>query len=460
MVTVAKGDGGAALLSTYEQSEYNNAPDPGENRRPLAIAAVGGLAAIALAGLSFLALSNADNDSDQATTRADDALASAGITASTDLPADADAAAPALPYPQQDRPDLFVEIDQTADPEDDAQLVKDGTTSTTEAGSSSTTVVDGSSTTATTEAGATTTAADGRTTTTDTETTQAPGTTEAPGTTDAPGTSEARATTEAPATTQAPATTRPPTTQATTTTAAPTTTSPPTTSGGGGNCNSNGEFERVFRDDFNGSSVNTGNWSLYDSPGNRGFGLRRPSAISVSNGKLIITAKMENGSLVSGGMSLKRDMPYGKYVFRVRTDNDPDRATSGVILTWPQAGNNHRNGENNMYETLAKTTNRNPFFTFIHKPFGNASTQEHYRHDADGAQFQVMSMEWTPSRITITRQGPGSSSSDSWTVNETGADLIPDVPHHLAIQLDGWKHSMSSTVRMEVDYVEVYKYCG
>ncbi|MGB5760813.1 MAG: hypothetical protein WBM50_28115 [Acidimicrobiales bacterium] len=34
-----------------------------------------------------------------------------------------------------------------------------------------------------------------------------------------------------------------------------------------------------------------------------------------------------------------------------------------------------------------------------------------------------------------------------------------DVAHHLAIQLDAWKHSIADPVRIEVDHVEVYKFC-
>lgn len=247
------------------------------------------------------------------------------------------------------------------------------------------------------------------------------------------------------------------------TTAGPTTITRPTTappSTAGGNCSGGGEFERIFRDDFSGSSLG-GNWSQFNSQGNSNYGLRVPSANTVANGRLIITAQMRNGTLESGGMSHAIDQRYGKYVVRVRTDNDPSQAVSGVVLTWPQSGVHPRDGENNIYETLVKTPNRNPFFTFIHKPYGSKSDQEHYKHTADGAQFQLMTMEWTPDRITIIREGPGGATyRDVWTVNETSADLIPDVAHHLSIQLDAWKHSIAGPVRMEVDYVEIYKYCG
>lgn len=214
-------------------------------------------------------------------------------------------------------------------------------------------------------------------------------------------------------------------------------------------------------DDFNGSSLG-GHWLEWNSAGNGGHGLRRSSALTVSGGRLLITARMVDGTLVSGGLNHRHAQTYGKYVFRVRTDVDPDKAMSGVVLTWPQSNQHPRDGENNIYETLPHESSptRDPFYSFIHKPFGSTSDQEYKIHRADGAQWQTMTMEWTPDRITITREGPGGSGSDTWTVRETSADLIPDVAHQFHIQLDATKDSISGTVTMEVDHAGVYRYCG
>jgi hypothetical protein len=130
---------------------------------------------------------------------------------------------------------------------------------------------------------------------------------------------------------------------------------------------------------------------------------------------------------------------------------------SGVVLTWPASNVHPRDGENNMYETLPHqdSPTRNPFYTFIHKPFGGTGDQEYKIWRADAAQWQTMTMEWTPDRITVTRDG-----GETWTVNETGADLIPDVPHRFHMQLDAFQPSISSQVTMQVDFAEVYRYCG
>ncbi len=228
---------------------------------------------------------------------------------------------------------------------------------------------------------------------------------------------------------------------------------------GGGTC-----FRQVFRDDFNGSSLGS-QWTPYNSVGNAGYGLRRPSAISVRDGKLIMTAKNNSdGVLVSGGMSLKQSQTYGRYRFRVRTDADYNKATSGVILTWPASGNQPRDGENNMYETGWGDPSRKPFFSYIHEPFQdtNRPTQQAWLpHYADGTQWQIMTMEWTPDQIRIVREGPGDQNWKEYVVKERSDDnVIPDVDHFVAIQLDNWKHSSSNTVRMEVDWIEVSEYCG
>ncbi len=225
-------------------------------------------------------------------------------------------------------------------------------------------------------------------------------------------------------------------------------------------CAAGAEFELVFRDDFDGSEL-AEHWLPFYSVGNAGYGLRRPSAITVENGLMVITAEMQDGKLVSGGASHDFGQQYGKYRFRVRTDRDPSLATSGTILTWPTSGVHPRDGENDIYETLVQTADRNPFFTFIHEPFGTVHDQVYIVHEADATQFQIMTMEWTPDRMVITREGPGGQNQiESHEIIENSDDLIPDNPHSFHIQLDAWRDSLDAAVQMHVDWVEVSTYCN
>jgi beta-glucanase (GH16 family) len=198
-------------------------------------------------------------------------------------------------------------------------------------------------------------------------------------------------------------------------------------------------------DYFTGSTVNTTRWSVYNGTGNQGHGVRRPSQVTVGNGRLIITARMVNGVLYSGGIANRTNRSYGRFEFLVRTDADPSAATSGTVLTWPQSGSMYRDGENDIYET-GSYADRNPFYSFIHYSSG----QFNMIHYASATQWHKMVLEWSPSAMRIYR--------DSTLVRTiTDATRIPDAKHHLSIQLDAIKSSMSGTVRMYVEYVRIYR---
>lgn len=209
-------------------------------------------------------------------------------------------------------------------------------------------------------------------------------------------------------------------------------------------------WQLVQSDDFNGTAVDTSKWSIYGPwiPGHAGNGIRDGRAISVGNGLLTITAQMINGTLVSGGMSNKLNQTYGKFEFRVRTDADPSQATSGAVLTWPESGRWPIDGENDIYETGVEA-DRNPVSSYVH--YGSDNKQYWFKHaGVDGTQWHTFAMEWTPTSIRIYRDGVL-----AWTVSDAAA--IPDVAHHLSIQLDAFKTSMSGKVRLQVDWVKIYK---
>ena len=209
-----------------------------------------------------------------------------------------------------------------------------------------------------------------------------------------------------------------------------------------------------MQDDFNGSSVDTSIWIPFDgSVGNGGFGLRRASALTVSGGLLNITAQMVDGSLVSSGVAHRVAQTYGRYEFRVRTDKDPSETMSGVVLTWPKSDVHPRDGENNIYETLWFPGDRHEFYSFIHRPFGQAHEQDYTVHNANSSDWHTMVMEWAPNQIKIFRDGALIKE-----LNETTADLIPDVPHLVTIQFDSWRQSIPSPVAMQVDYMKVSSY--
>jgi hypothetical protein len=198
-----------------------------------------------------------------------------------------------------------------------------------------------------------------------------------------------------------------------------------------------------------GTTPDTAAWSMYDSAGNGGNGLRRPSAFSIHDGMLDVVAQMEAGTLVSGGMAATQSSIGGYFVFRVRSDPDPSNATDAVVLTWPDDDVWPQHGENDMYET-GTGTSRDPFNSFVH--YGSTPLNQYvFTEHADGTQWHVMAMEWTPTKIAFYLDGclVGMPLTDP--------SAIPAYSHHVCIQLDAYKTMMGSPVHQYVDWVQVYK---
>ena len=206
----------------------------------------------------------------------------------------------------------------------------------------------------------------------------------------------------------------------------------------------------VFSDEFNGAAVDPAVWNMYNSPGHAGFGLRRPSALELDGqGNLVITAKMTDGQIVSGGMGARTDFTYGRVEFRVKTEPDPTGTMSGVVLTWPQKQWSPEFTENDIYETGPRVNNRSQFETFIH--FGTSNWQKWATHDVDPSQWHTIAMEWHPDLLEIYIDD-----RLSWSLSDPYA--IPDILHHVCLQLDARAtRTLTQPVRMWVDYIRVYQ---
>jgi beta-glucanase (GH16 family) len=211
--------------------------------------------------------------------------------------------------------------------------------------------------------------------------------------------------------------------------------------------NAQTKWEVVFEENFDDTAVDIATWNMYYGGGHVGNGLRRPEAFSTENGLLVITAQMKDGKLVSGAMAHRKNYTYGKFEFRVRTEKDSSLATSGVVLTWPESGKWPIDGELDIYETMLNGQ-RNPFYTVLHYAADNRQIQ--FEHHIDATQWHTITMEWLPDAIRIFRDG-----ELVYTCTERVA--IPQVPHHLCIQLDAFKTEMTGTVKMYVDWVKIYQ---
>lgn len=210
---------------------------------------------------------------------------------------------------------------------------------------------------------------------------------------------------------------------------------------------------RTGGDEFGDARVNGRRWSLYDSPGAFGNGLRRPSAVAQRDGLLTITARPRMGPGTSGGMAMTQGQLYGRWEFRARTD--VGRGYSPAILLWPDSERFPDDGELDMMEI--PYADRHAATAFVH--WGKANNIVSTETPGDFTQWHTFAMEWLPNRITWYVDGV-----KAWEV--TDRKMIPTKPMHLCIQLDQgpavkWIPAPDATtpeqVRLQVDWARVYR---
>jgi hypothetical protein len=181
-------------------------------------------------------------------------------------------------------------------------------------------------------------------------------------------------------------------------------------------------------------------WSVYDSAGNAGKGLRRRSQITVDGSKAIITGTSDG---TTGGMSAKFDRRrYGRWEIRMRVSaRDPQYHP--VLILRPVSGNAPCDGEVD-YAEASKDTSLMHFFN--HYSCDNHQTTAARKIDAT---------KWHTYAVQVTAAGVvGYLDGHVWFRD---AAHVPPTPMHQTIQLD-WFPDGGSTRQsfMEVDYVRVY----
>jgi hypothetical protein len=122
---------------------------------------------------------------------------------------------------------------------------------------------------------------------------------------------------------------------------------------------------------------------------------------------------------------------------------------SAEVFTWPQVQFTPEYTGNDVYSTGQVVDNHSIFSSFVH--FDAHDLQKLFHHNSDPSQWHTMIMDWTPERLDITRDG-----ALAWSI--TDRLVIPDVLHHVSIQLDARTDApLRRPVRMFVDYVRIYQ---
>jgi hypothetical protein len=192
-------------------------------------------------------------------------------------------------------------------------------------------------------------------------------------------------------------------------------------------------------------------WRRYgagsDWPGHDGHGLRVARAVRVKGGKAVITAREVNGTIQSGGFTVRPRYytKYGRVRARIRVDAGGSDVMSAVALTWP-VSNDRGDGELDFYETgLQRETIR----SFDH-PSGELATQACV-HPVRPTSWHDVSMTWEPRRIHFQVDGRTGCTF-------TRPTLIPGAKQRLTFQYDAFADHLGSTVsRMEIARVKVWR---
>ncbi|WP_270937327.1 glycoside hydrolase family 16 protein [Falsiroseomonas oryzae] len=208
------------------------------------------------------------------------------------------------------------------------------------------------------------------------------------------------------------------------------------------------DFTQVFRDDFDGSTLDRGIWKAAYS-GQYGNGMFRwdPSQLEVADGRLTIATELEGGSWVSGGTSTIPDgQTYGSYEFRARFD--PGQGTAGVVLLWPSS--NEWTDEVDIIET-----NRPQRESFGFTNHGDPNVTQYI--DVNVADWHTYRLDWTPGelKLFVDGQQKGYITTD-----------VPSQPMSFSMQgqvMGAWEHwfgggpdgSTPGRVEIEVDWVKV-----
>lgn len=202
-------------------------------------------------------------------------------------------------------------------------------------------------------------------------------------------------------------------------------------------------------------------WSVYNSVGNEGNGLRRPERATVASGRLTLTGLA--GSANTAGMEHKKDQTYGKWEIRARSyytsdPNAPGDKTGGyhpVAIIWPQTEGWPEGGEYDFME------NGEPGMqaagAFLHYPSLNGVDSQIDVPDlpVDMRQFHNYAIEWTSASLKLYVDGnlwytaSGGSSASRKNIQQmlVGA---------LTLQLDAFQATGLIGSAMEVEWARIY----
>ena len=184
-------------------------------------------------------------------------------------------------------------------------------------------------------------------------------------------------------------------------------------------------------------------WSVYNSAGHAGKGVRSPLAWSVANGVATVSG---DAAGTTGGMSAKfAEQRFGRWETRMKTNARDPKYHPVLILN----NNSAPNCAEIDYAEGSSVTSVMRFF--LHYACGGADFQTTAATPVDGTQWHNYAVEWTPAGISGYVDGVK-------TFTDTNPAHQPSTVMKQTLQLD-WFPDGSATKpsQMQVDWVRVYQ---
>jgi beta-glucanase (GH16 family) len=248
-----------------------------------------------------------------------------------------------------------------------------------------------------------------------------------------------------------------------------------------------GRYTCTFTDNFNGTKLDTTKWKAVKSSENSlvtGLGvgspdcyLDRPENVSVKNGRLRLTSRVEwarfvcdtqfgsfttsdsAGSVTSWG---KFAQTYGRFEFRAKFPSNATPDFISALWMYPQNpayGKWPRSGEIDVAEWFGDAYGTNPVFPSVHYAGEDRakSTGRNCVVPGAGKKFHTYAVEWSPTTMSFYYHNK-LCFQHTWT---PAAPLVRPQPFDQAFDLimtqtGGYNRPVGTTMTMEVDWVRAW----
>ncbi|HSN37075.1 MAG TPA: family 16 glycosylhydrolase [Arthrobacter sp.] len=182
-------------------------------------------------------------------------------------------------------------------------------------------------------------------------------------------------------------------------------------------------------------------WSVYNSAGHAGNGIRSPQQVTVDGSKMVMTGTADG---TTAGISAKfANQKYGRW--EVRAAGSGDTEYHMVLLLWPDSRNWPCDGEVDYAETAGDWN----VIKFFHH-YSCLNSQTSAAKALDVTEFHNYAVDWSPNGIV------GYIDGVKWFEDNDPAHQPPG-PMHQTLQLDWFPDSTADgAAEMRVDWVRVY----